>query len=452
MSVFEPILGTPLLHKHSLADTNSYSSATKVVAPVGSGFAADYYTDGVADEVEINAATIAVNGSGGGIVLLKAGNYTTGNTVNILSNVTLQGEGYISTIITKVAGANFDAIKGNFISNASVNDIYVDGNNRNSATDGRGFYMYHVVNVTVNRCKAYDCVAGMESTGATDLTWYKCITDSNYNWNFYTFSGIRVKVLYSQSLNAKAALHEGFGMAFYVDHIACEAVGNYVYNSAGTAIEIHAGNPNASKDSTDFLCMGNYVDSCQYYGIYSLIDTPTTYLMRRLTVIGNRVTNCAGKGFYFNFASELIVDGNIAEGNGQDGLGFENCAYVTSSNNISENNSAYGFRVIGSGVSITSTNDILLNNTGGAYAPNTLTSGLQIISGGNMQLDGQTNNGIILTRQLTAATIGSSLTISGGGAYKTGTNLSGGNLFLAAGTSTGKNRIIGSISGIIWIF
>jgi len=60
-----------------------------VVATDGSG---DYNTDGSADNVEIQQAIDSLP-AGGGIILLKAGTYTTNATINILkNNVIFRGE------------------------------------------------------------------------------------------------------------------------------------------------------------------------------------------------------------------------------------------------------------------------------------------------------------------------------------------------------------------------
>lgn len=61
------------------------------VGPAGTG--AVYVTDGTADEVQINAAIVAVNALGGGVVKLLAGTFNIASPVTLLSNVTLQGSG-----------------------------------------------------------------------------------------------------------------------------------------------------------------------------------------------------------------------------------------------------------------------------------------------------------------------------------------------------------------------
>ncbi|MEV0360083.1 glycosyl hydrolase family 28-related protein [Nocardia sp. NPDC050697] len=94
----------------SFGRSNVYSPATFVVAPANSGFKADYYTDGTADEVQINQALVAAAAQPtGGVVRLKAGTYTISAPVKPLNNTKLQGDGMTSTII-KGAGSDFTAL------------------------------------------------------------------------------------------------------------------------------------------------------------------------------------------------------------------------------------------------------------------------------------------------------------------------------------------------------
>jgi len=69
-----------------------FKAASKLVTRVLD--AGDYYADGVADDVQINAAVTAVIALGGGTVLLREGIYTIASTVNISgSDVAIEGCG-----------------------------------------------------------------------------------------------------------------------------------------------------------------------------------------------------------------------------------------------------------------------------------------------------------------------------------------------------------------------
>lgn len=74
-------------------------SIKKVFTIVGSS-RADYITDGVADDVQIQAAINYVNDNGGGVVYISAGTYVLAANVLLKSGVHLIGSGMGSTIIT----------------------------------------------------------------------------------------------------------------------------------------------------------------------------------------------------------------------------------------------------------------------------------------------------------------------------------------------------------------
>lgn len=86
------------LTKRVLARTlQMFFTLTVTVGPTGSG--ANYETDGVADEVQINQAITAVAASGGGRVRLLEGTYTVDARVDLKDNVLLDGDGAGVTII-----------------------------------------------------------------------------------------------------------------------------------------------------------------------------------------------------------------------------------------------------------------------------------------------------------------------------------------------------------------
>lgn len=82
-----------------------YSPATRVVAPINSDTKADYYTDGTADNVEIQAAIDVVSSLGGGKVYIKAGTYSISSTINVPANLTVEGDGYVTNLVLASAGS-----------------------------------------------------------------------------------------------------------------------------------------------------------------------------------------------------------------------------------------------------------------------------------------------------------------------------------------------------------
>lgn len=91
---------------------------TKIVAAVGSGVTGDYTCDGVADQVQLQAAYDAVKAAGGGTVLLTAGEYTLSATWTMNGSadpdtsvmVRIQGAGNYSTRLVGASGINLITI------------------------------------------------------------------------------------------------------------------------------------------------------------------------------------------------------------------------------------------------------------------------------------------------------------------------------------------------------
>lgn len=118
-------------------------SATKVIAPQGSTLNADYYTDGVADEVQINEAIQALPTIGGRILLMQ-GTYTISSAIVLnRNNCVIEGSGLDNTVIVIANNANCNAFQNTstdvIIFNALKN-FTVDGN-RTQNTTGYGCYI-----------------------------------------------------------------------------------------------------------------------------------------------------------------------------------------------------------------------------------------------------------------------------------------------------------------------
>jgi len=105
-------------------------TATRVVAASnasddwwGHGYA-DYYCDGAADEVEINAAIAYVNAAGGGTVFLSEGTFTLAASIALLTGVILVGAGY-NTVLN---GAGFSLVLANTQDSVGVRLLRTTGN------------------------------------------------------------------------------------------------------------------------------------------------------------------------------------------------------------------------------------------------------------------------------------------------------------------------------------
>jgi parallel beta-helix repeat protein len=331
------------------------------VAPTGT--AADYNTDGTADQTEINNAINAANTAGGGIVLLREGTYTISSAISIKNNVLLLGEGYTATIIKKVASGNFSAIAGSTVNNFAVRDLKIDGNKTNSAT-GRGLSFNTCTNVLVNRVYVTDAVEGIFNAACSDITYKDCISDSNYEWNYYTYGGTRIKILTSQSLNAKAGTFEGFGMAFYQNCSYCEAVGNYIYNSAHNGLQMNAGS--ATADVVGMIFRDNTVVSAGNRGIMVTNDNNTFYI-KRAAIVNNRVVSSADQGIYLINVYDSSVEGNKSSLAVQGGIAIETSQNCIITGNTCLSNTKYGINFLGTTNSVISGNVCLSNGFKGIY-------------------------------------------------------------------------------------
>jgi hypothetical protein len=127
-------------------------------ATVGQVTGVDYYCDGTADEVQINAAITAVNALGGGTVLIKEGTYDIAATIDLLSNVSLFGEGW-GTILKATTNLNDEILLADNKNGILIADLAVDGNTANNASTvcvQIGTTVNASYNVFVQRCHLYD--------------------------------------------------------------------------------------------------------------------------------------------------------------------------------------------------------------------------------------------------------------------------------------------------------
>lgn len=118
-------------------------SYTLVVAPTGMG-GADYYTDGTADEVQINQAIVDLltkGYSGGGRVVLREGLYSISDTIYIpRSDIVLEGQGPMSKIFLANA-ANKDMIRFGHGATLNRTDISFSNANPDTITTAAGNFI-----------------------------------------------------------------------------------------------------------------------------------------------------------------------------------------------------------------------------------------------------------------------------------------------------------------------
>lgn len=176
------------------------SFATAIVARDSE---AEYYCDGTADDVQIQAALTAV-GITGGIVYVKEGTYDITAQLLIPSNVWLRGSGWATILrltnsfaVNTYMITNSTAVTGN--SNIIVSDFQVDGNKANNTGNLKyGILFENVSNPVFDKIYIHDCVMSGLNTGGTGLPTY-------YNGQ---------RVLMSNCIGENMGTN---GSAFYID-------------------------------------------------------------------------------------------------------------------------------------------------------------------------------------------------------------------------------------------
>src|SRR6185436_11930426 len=81
------------------------------------------------DHTQINALITLINARGGGKLFLKAGTYDA-STINVCSNLTIEGEGD-ATIIKKKINSNVHQFQFTDVDNVLLRNLQIDGNKTN---------------------------------------------------------------------------------------------------------------------------------------------------------------------------------------------------------------------------------------------------------------------------------------------------------------------------------
>lgn len=176
---------------------NTYLPADYVVAPVGSGYKADFYTNGVNDDVEIQQAIDAAAAlPNGGTVQLQNGTYTLGASIVPKSFVWLRGNTRRSTKIQVKTNATFAALdfRSTYTLNSpyqygSVTDLELDGSNMLGSSAKKGIDGQYVNYGYFGRLYVHDFTAtgiGMDDFYGTTIE--NCIANYNGYTNKHTIT------------------------------------------------------------------------------------------------------------------------------------------------------------------------------------------------------------------------------------------------------------------------
>jgi hypothetical protein len=98
----------------------------RVALTVGSASGNTYVTDGVADNVQINAAILAVGNAGGGLVLLGDETYAIARRITNRSNVRVIGRGKGVTTLQGAVASDYTFYNSSSISNFGLEHLTID--------------------------------------------------------------------------------------------------------------------------------------------------------------------------------------------------------------------------------------------------------------------------------------------------------------------------------------
>lgn len=250
--------------------------------------AAHYQCDGVADDVEINAALNALPVGGGRVILLE-GDYTLANSITIPDDdITLEGQGE-STFID---GNNLDNL---------VNAIVVTGRTNIHLLD----FSIRTESGSRDLC---DCI--YVSNGSNDLVIERVhILSSSDNGIYFTgtsISGVRI-------IDCDIEAADNWGIL--VDMSTAEAlVRLHVEGCVFSDIAESAIQANASANNAAWHIIGNLVDITGGDGMD--LDTVTDSVIE-----GNRIINADGSALYLGEGVEnCIIADNILRASVYDGV------------------------------------------------------------------------------------------------------------------------------------
>jgi parallel beta-helix repeat protein len=346
-----------------------YTPATIVVAPVGYVHKADYYCDGIADEVQIQTAINAVNALDGGSIYIVRGIYDITKTITIPSNIIIFGDG-IKTLLKANASlnglsnilVNSDLTGGN--TNIHVTNIAIDGNQANRSGkvlghDGEGHNIFYgrVSYSSIYNIVTYNGAQACLSLGAGTNN---CIVEKNYIYNSWNHNllvaGNRVPEEVTQNIirgnivyGAGQGGSQGVGIELANYATKNTIIGNISKSNLEGGIHVYY-------YSTNNTILGNILISNQQNGIsivdqsdytqvsdniiYSSnkigIDATTsslTYGGKYCTITNNVITNCGWNAIRGNASGDLsysVIANNITDncgilapsGNGQEGMYF----------------------------------------------------------------------------------------------------------------------------------
>lgn len=272
-------------------------SATYVVAASDSQdpARADYQCDGVADEVEINAAITALPAGVGGSVVLLEGTYTLAASIDILrDNVTLAGSGSGTVIQGAIAVAYIEVGNGaTALTGITIKNLRIDGT---SQTAGHGIYFNGRSVTKITHSWITEChVSNVDDDG--------------------------IKLFYTEYTLIENNICSGSGgYGIHVNFASNNTVtGNVCNDTTWHGIRL-------STNSIHNTVTGNTCNDSDQCGI--MLDHPTDN-----TVTGNTCNHNAWHGIMLDYGMQNTVTGNTCNKNIWSGIHI----YSSSNNTVTGN-------------------------------------------------------------------------------------------------------------------
>lgn len=441
--------------------------ATKIVAPSSLGIVADYYTDGIADDVQLQQAFDAISAAGVGTVIIRGGTYDITAIMTFPSNIVIVGEGAKTILKANATLAttinmlqNADTTNGN--TEIHIRDLALDGNetNRTGKANGRdesGHNLmfkrvtYSSVKNVISYAAASSCITFAQGTSYSIVE--NCKIYSSWNHNLLIVGGrtgpvectkniIKHNVVYSAGLSGNTQ-----GVGIEIANYATEntIIGNISSNNkeggihtyyhsnkntiSGNVMENNQQNGIAIVDMSEFnVYTNNIITGSTKVGIDATTDT-LAYGGKNCIISNNIISGCGWNGIRANVTTDLsnsIITGNKIDscgltapsGNGQEGLYINTADSITISDNHVTNSGRRG-------ISIDALTNSKLNNN---YSASNPSHGISVNGCTRTTINGNTsiNNltyGIVLQKDSGATILSTYNTFLGNICYN---NTSGG--------------------------
>jgi hypothetical protein len=346
----------------------SSGSLPKIAVIVGAS-QADYITDGTADNVEIQQAIDAATAAGGGHVYLQAGTYNLAATINLKSNVILEGQG-VGTILKPVSGTSIitayssgGAITCQTISQAAVISLRIDGTN----------FQHDSAAVHIDNC--------------SDIKVGNCRIDNINGFGVFTTAGLTGS---ASGTTQRVTIFNNYIYGYGLNDL----IGGGAYTTTATVTDVKA-------------YANELIQDCTVNGYGNAIDMIGT---TRMTITGNDSTGSINMGTEHGNHSYMVISGNtikpainLSSSNGRiqvtaSSLSTANSDTITISNNTLMSVGSIGVK----GISTMYLQNVAI--TGNVLKGNTTQSGIQLWFTQQATVTGNTVDGAYSCIQILSST------------------------------------------------